>query len=182
MNWAVLERSGAAECWWEARPDIWQHCLGPWCGHMQGQRQTHCDWQAGNLGGPPPGGGRMGTVDRVSGQAFVCFVLILNLFGCTGSQRRHTRSFIFSMYLVLVPLGLRCCEQPFCSRTEWGLLFVALHELPIAVASLVGAHKFSSCAWAKLLHDLWDLPGPGIEPVSPALAGGFQMGVQMRIP
>lgn len=47
------------------------------------------------------------TVDRVSGQAFVCFVLILNLFGCTGSQRRHTRSFIFSMYLVLVPLGLR---------------------------------------------------------------------------
>ena len=25
----------------------------------------------------------------------------------------------------------------------------------------------------KLLHGMWDLPGPGIEPVFPALAGGF---------
>ena len=33
---------------------------------------------------------------------------------------------------------------------------------------------FSSCgAWTQLLHSTWDLPGPGIEPVSPALAGGF---------
>ena len=31
-----------------------------------------------------------------------------------------------------------------------------------------------SCgAWASLLHGTWDLPGSGIEPVSPALAGGF---------
>ena len=126
----------------------------PRCGHMQGRHQTRCDWQAGNLGGPPPGGGRMGTVDRVSGQAFVCLLLILNLFGCTGSSWRHTRSFVFSVYLVLVPLGLRCCEQPFSSCPEWGLLFVALRELPIAVAPLVAAHRFSSCAWAKLLHDV----------------------------
>lgn len=27
--------------------------------------------------------------------------------------------------------------------------------------------------WASLFQGLWDLPGPGIEPVSPALAGGF---------
>ena len=26
---------------------------------------------------------------------------------------------------------------------------------------------------AQLLHSMWDLPGPGIEPVLPALAGGF---------
>ena len=33
---------------------------------------------------------------------------------------------------------------------------------------------FSSCgARASLLHGMWDLPGPGLEPVSPALAGGF---------
>ena len=32
---------------------------------------------------------------------------------------------------------------------------------------------FSSCGtWAELLRGMWDLPGPGIEPVSPALAGG----------
>ena len=33
---------------------------------------------------------------------------------------------------------------------------------------------FSSCgARAELLRSTWDLPGPGLEPVSPALAGGF---------
>ena len=35
-------------------------------------------------------------------------------------------------------------------------------------ASGVVAH-----AQASLLSGLWDLPGPGIESVSPALAGGF---------
>ena len=34
--------------------------------------------------------------------------------------------------------------------------------------------RISSCgARAYLLHGMWDLPGSGIEPVSPALAGGF---------
>ena len=34
--------------------------------------------------------------------------------------------------------------------------------------------RLSSCgARASLLHGMWDLPGPGIEPVSPALAGRF---------
>ena len=33
---------------------------------------------------------------------------------------------------------------------------------------------FSSCdARAQLLRGMWGLPGPGLEPVSPALAGGF---------
>ena len=35
-------------------------------------------------------------------------------------------------------------------------------------------HRLSSCdAWANLLHGMWYLPGPGLEPMSPALAGGF---------
>ena len=34
--------------------------------------------------------------------------------------------------------------------------------------------RLSSCgAPASLLHGMWDLPGPGLEPVSPALADGF---------
>ena len=34
--------------------------------------------------------------------------------------------------------------------------------------------RLSSCgAGALLLRGMWDLPGPGLEPVSPALAGGF---------
>ena len=34
--------------------------------------------------------------------------------------------------------------------------------------------RLSSCGTrAELLCGVWDLPGPGLEPVSPALAGGF---------
>ena len=34
--------------------------------------------------------------------------------------------------------------------------------------------RLSSCgARALLLHGVWDLPGPGLKPVSPALAAGF---------
>ena len=34
--------------------------------------------------------------------------------------------------------------------------------------SLVAENKLSSCnMWAESLHDMWDLPRPGIEPVSP---------------
>ena len=59
------------------------------------------------------------------------------------------------------------------------------HDLKGMQASVPVAHGLNSCgsqaleprlnscgAWASLLH-IWDLPGPGIEPVSPALAGGF---------
>ena len=67
-----------------------------------------------------------------------------------------------------------------------GATFVAVHGLLIAVASrcraralgawasVVVACGLSSCgtqAW--LLCGTWDLPGPGLEPMSPALAGGF---------
>ena len=44
------------------------------------------------------------------------------------------------MYVCLAALGLRCCAQAFSSCGEWGLLFVAVHELLIAVASLVAEH------------------------------------------
>ena len=31
----------------------------------------------------------------------------------------------------------------------------------------------SGGTWVELFHSMWDPPGPGIEPMSPALAGGF---------
>ena len=35
-------------------------------------------------------------------------------------------------------------------------------------------HRINSCgAWAQLPSGMWDLPGPGIKPVAPALAGRF---------
>ena len=41
-------------------------------------------------------------------------------------------------------------------------------------SSVVVANGLSSCsAWAYLLCGMWDLPGPGLEPMSPALAGRF---------
>ncbi|KAJ8785852.1 hypothetical protein J1605_006812 [Eschrichtius robustus] len=34
--------------------------------------------------------------------------------------------------------------------------------------------RLSNCgSWAQLLRGMWDLPRPGLEPVSPALAGRF---------
>ena len=45
---------------------------------------------------------------------------------------------------------------------------------PSSRGSLALECKLSSCgARALLLRGMWDLPGPGLEPVSPALAGGF---------
>ena len=50
------------------------------------------------------------------------------------------------------------------------LSLVTLHELLIPAASLVEC-GLSSGTWAYSLRGMWDLPRPGIEPVSPALAG-----------
>ena len=41
------------------------------------------------------------------------------------------------IYLFLAALGLCCCVQAFSSCNEQGLLFIAVHGLLIAVASLV---------------------------------------------
>ena len=54
----------------------------------------------------------------------------------------------------MAALGLRCCARAFSSCGEWGLLFVAVRGLLIAVASLVVEHRLharglSSCgSWA----------------------------------
>ena len=44
------------------------------------------------------------------------------------------------MYLFLAVLGLHCCAQAFSVCSERGLLFIAVHRLLIAVASLVAEH------------------------------------------
>ena len=47
---------------------------------------------------------------------------------------------IYLIYLFLAALGVRCCAWPFSSCRERGLLFVVVHGLLIAVASLVAEH------------------------------------------
>ena len=76
-------------------------------------------------------------------------------------------------------LGLRFCARAFSSCGERGPLFIAVRGPFTVAASLVAGHRLqtrrlSSCgSWAKLLRGMWDLPRPGLEPVSPALAGRF---------
>ena len=40
----------------------------------------------------------------------------------------------------MAALSLHCCAQAFSSCSEWGLLFVVVHGLTVAVASLVEEH------------------------------------------
>ena len=48
--------------------------------------------------------------------------------------------FIYLIYLFLAALGLCCCVRAFSSCGERGPLFIALHRLLIAVASLAAEH------------------------------------------
>ena len=86
---------------------------------------------------------------------------------------------LINFILFLAALGLRCCARAFSSYGERGLLFVVVRRLLIAVVFFLqstGSRRagFSSCgSRPQLLCSMWDLPGPGLKPVSPALAGGF---------
>ena len=76
-------------------------------------------------------------------------------------------------------LGLRFCARAFSSCGKWGPLFIVVCGPLTIAASLVAEHRLqtrrlSSCgSRAQLLRGMWNLPRPGLEPVSPALAGGF---------
>ena len=71
------------------------------------------------------------------------------------------------------------CEGFPLSCGKWGPLFIVVRGPPTIAASLVAEHRLqtrrlSNCgSWAQLLRGMWDLPGPGLEPMSPALAGGL---------
>ena len=81
------------------------------------------------------------------------------------------------IYLFLAVLGLRFCARAFSSCGKRGPLFIAVRGPLTIAASLVAEHRLqtrrlSSCgSRAQLLRGMWDLPRPGLEPMSPALAG-----------
>ena len=76
-------------------------------------------------------------------------------------------------------LSVRFCVRAFSSCGEWGPLFIAVRGPLTIAASPVAEHRLqtrrlSNCgSRAQLLCGMWDLPRPGLEPVSPALAGRF---------
>ena len=86
-------------------------------------------------------------------------------------------SFFFFFNLFMAVLGLRFCARTFSSCGKWGPLLIAVRGPLIIAASLVAEHRLqmrrlSNCgSRAQLLRGMWDLPRPGLEPVSPALAG-----------
>ena len=103
------------------------------------------------------------------------------------------------IYLFLAALALRCCVRAFLQLRRVGATlscgawasycggFSCCRARALGTrASVVVAHRLSSCCSGALEHRLsscgaqpyllcgmWDLPGPGLKPVSPALAGGF---------
>ena len=83
--------------------------------------------------------------------------------GLLPSQRLVNQDLLL-LLLLLAVLGLCCCAR--AALQSWRAGFSLL-------CRLVAEHRLSICgAGAQLLRDTWDLPGPGIEPVSPTLADG----------
>ena len=76
-------------------------------------------------------------------------------------------------------LGLRFCARASCSCGKRGPLFTVVRGPLTIAASLAAEHRLqtrrlSNCgSRAHPLRSMWDPPRPGLEPVSPALAGRF---------
>ena len=90
---------------------------------------------------------------------FLNVLFILVIFGCAES------SLLRASFLLVAASGgcslLRCAAF----SLQWLLLLWSTGSRHVG---------FHSCgSWAQLLRGMWDLPGPGLKPVAPALAGGF---------
>ena len=60
---------------------------------------------------------------------------------CLFRTPAHFYLFIYFLKKFLAVLGLHCCSRAFSSCGEWGLLFIVVGGLLIAVASLVAEHR-----------------------------------------
>ena len=109
---------------------------------------------------------------------FIYLFIYLFIYGCVGSL------LLCAGFSLVAAIGgyslLRCVGF----SLQWLLLLRSMgsrHVGSVVVAcglSSCGSRalerRLSSCgSQAQLLRGMWDLPGPGLEPVSPALAGRF---------
>ena len=90
----------------------------------------------------------------------------------------HQEFFFFFNVPLFGCVGSSCCAWALSSCGKQQYSPVAVCRLLTAVAPLTEVRTpwqgFSSCGtWAQLPQGLWNPPGPGIEPGSPALAGRF---------
>ena len=100
------------------------------------------------------------------------------IFGCVGSsllcagflQLQQTGATLRCSVRASHCGGFSCCGAQALSVQASVVVAHGLQQLWLAASK----HRLSSCgARAQLLRGMWDLPGPGLEPMSPALAGGF---------
>ena len=82
---------------------------------------------------------------------------------------------LFLFHLFMAMLGLHCCTQAFsCCREWWLFSSCSAKASQWGAFSLALARGLRSWgAWAWLLRSVRNYPRPGIEPISPALAGRF---------
>ena len=96
---------------------------------------------------------------------FFYFILFLFIYDCVGSLSFRVRAFS------------SCGKRGPLFIAVRGPLFIAVRGPFTIAAPPVAGHRLqrrrlSSCgSRAQLLRGMWDLPRPGLEPVSPALAG-----------
>ena len=93
--------------------------------------------------------------------------------------------FFNSIYFILAALHLHCCTRAFSSCSEQPLLSSfgawASHCSECSCCRLQGTQ--ASAVGPQLPCGMWDLPGPGIKPMSlPALAGRFLTTRPLRKP
>ena len=85
-------------------------------------------------------------------------MLLHELFSNCGKQVSHCRGF--------------CCSGAHALEAVWASVAVG-HGLS-SCPSQVLEHRLNSCGtWARLPRGMWDLPRPGVELTSAALAGRF---------
>ena len=168
-----------ASKWALARSSLWS-TLPPWVtawGCCTSSTWADHTWVQGSRGS----GGMLyllcsGALDRIL--YFTAFqILCIRLY--RKEERKPCSFFFFFFNLFMAVLGLRFCARAFSSCGKRGPLFITVRGPLTIAASLVAEHRLQTCrlsncgSRAQLLRGMWDLPSPGLEPASPALAGGL---------
>ena len=92
-----------------------------------------------------------------------------------GYSLLRCAGFSLRWLLLFRSTGTRCAGFSSCGARALGVrASVVVARRLSSCGSRALEHRLSSCdARAQLLCGMWDLPGPGLEPMSPALAGRF---------
>ena len=126
--------------------------------------------------------GQVSSIHSPASSPFVCYyyfiLFYLFILGCVGSLLLHAGFLQLGQAGATLPCAAWASH---CSGFSChGAQAVGTRASVVVACGLSSCgsqaleHRLSSCGtWAQLLCGMWDLPGPGLEPVSPALAGGF---------